>query len=197
MNRRLFDFILLLIAIAGVVPAWLTGIEVRRLTREHERFARMSQSLIVTDPAKIHLIAIDTGDPYHFAWRIYTPANFQISLSSFGSFIQTKQGENLIQVRFIRNHYGQMCIFTNLLGNTYYMYNFERETAEMLRDHWNDVTVYRAGSTGSVVAGENGRLVLLRLTLSEDALREIGPKLDPTSRGRLPLIYETELNIIK
>lgn len=197
MNRRLFDCILLLITLAGVVPAWLTSIEVRRLTREHERFERMSQSLVVTDPSKVHLIAIDTGDPYHFAWRVFTPANYQMSLSSIGSFIQTKQGESLAQVRFIRNHYGQICISTTFLGIESYVYQFERETADMLLDHWNDVTVYRAGSTGSVVAGENGRLVLLRLTLSEDALREIGPKLEPSSRFRPPLIYETELNIIK
>lgn len=73
MMRRLPDLILILALMVGGVVAWKADRERGRLAAEHARLARMTGDLPIIDPARVHLLALETGEPLHQAWRIYLP----------------------------------------------------------------------------------------------------------------------------
>ncbi len=78
MRYRLLDAILLLIALAGGVFVWRTDQQQARIRAKIERMTRTAGDLVVTDPSRIHVVALDTGEPLHFAWRIYLPAGYKL-----------------------------------------------------------------------------------------------------------------------
>ena len=90
-QRTAIDLVLLVVIAAGGVAALQTGRERSRLESTYERLHRKTGDLPIGDPAWVHVRAIETGDPLHFAWRVYFPSNYPKS-SSFGSAGQSWSG---------------------------------------------------------------------------------------------------------
>jgi hypothetical protein len=74
MILRSVHALLLLAALVGAFLAIQAGREHQLLRAEHRRLKAEVGLLSVTDPDKMHVVAIPTGDPLHFAWQVYVPA---------------------------------------------------------------------------------------------------------------------------
>ncbi len=100
--RRLVDGLLLIVVFIGGYLAWQTGLERGRLAQHYQKLVRVAGSLVVSDPSKIYVQALETGDPMHFAWRVFLPANYtenwRSSRESAGSRTSPKPSEFIARV---------------------------------------------------------------------------------------------------
>src|SRR5262245_16479620 len=110
--KNAIDAILVLVVLYGTLLAWQSGRERRRLTNVYDRLARVTGDLRVTVPNKAHFLALETGDPMHYAWRIYVPPNFALAFSdkSGGSSSWWTSGERefIARLRFRGNEQGHL-----------------------------------------------------------------------------------------
>lgn len=110
MRRKAIDLILLLAILVGGALAWTSGRERAKLTKEYTRLARTAG-----DPAKVHLVALDTGEPLHFAWRVYYPANYRAvltnSLGVQSSSSTSNPTEAILRLRFFENDRGLLEVY--------------------------------------------------------------------------------------
>lgn len=78
MLLRLLNLSLLLAALVGAALAFAEQRRVAAIAGEHQRLTGLVGNLSVEDETKIHVLAIDTGEPMHFLWRIFVPANVDL-----------------------------------------------------------------------------------------------------------------------
>jgi hypothetical protein len=62
----------------GAFLAIQAGREHRQLRAEHRVLKAEVGLVSVGDPTKLHVAAIETGDPLDFAWQVYLPAKFEL-----------------------------------------------------------------------------------------------------------------------
>jgi hypothetical protein len=86
MTRRLLDWFLLAAALSGGVLALWTGIERSRLSAKYRHLTSLTGELPIADRSKVYVKSLDTGDPLHFAWRVYfPPRSSQLLVYRFGA----------------------------------------------------------------------------------------------------------------
>ncbi|QDV35153.1 hypothetical protein [Tautonia plasticadhaerens] len=178
MTRRLIDLTLLAAIAVGGVLAWRSNRERADLQSTADHLAEEAGELPLTDPGRIHLTALETGDPMHFAWRIYVPASgSSVSLRSpGGSFGAGWSGisplEYVGRVRFREGESGLLEFYSSVGsgGNTASL--GDEAMADLLRGRWDEIRVDRAGEGELVVPEEGETTVLLRLSLPEDLAEE-------------------------
>lgn len=188
--RRSIDLLLLLAAIIGGALAWQTGRERQRLRTEYDRLCQLTGDLPLGDPTKVHIKAIDTGEPLHFAWHCYFPPNYKAvwSRGSGWSSSQHRDSREFVaRVRFGKDELGVPSVFQRYdSGGTYGGLN-----AEFILDHASEIQVEQIGVDRSVAFGSNESVVVLRLTVPE--------KLRKTARKKLrwlkdsPVLFELTL----
>lgn len=194
MKRRWLDGFLLMVLISGGVLAWKSGQERSRLTSTYERLASKTGDLSIGDPSKVHVLALETREPLHFAWRIYTPPNYTLFVGSTGeqSSSWTKDAREFIaRVRFREDEKGELRVYTDYSGGSSTMTIGNKTIADLLHDRWDKILVEQAGR-GRISAIEPDRAeVLLRLTLPDDLRDEAKKALSPEDQKRLvPVLYE-------
>lgn len=122
MNLKLLDTILLVVTAIGGFLALRAAPEYGPLTQEYTPLVQITGDLSIGDPKKLHLSAIDTGDPMHFAWRVYLPPNFKWELRSIsgrGSSSGSALSRDLIaRVRFRVDEEGALKVYTRFLGGS-------------------------------------------------------------------------------
>lgn len=193
MIRRVLDVLLLSIALAGTVPALRTAREVRRLTIERDRLAKIAGDLVVVDRSKTHWLALDTGEPMHFAWHVYTPANCRLILrsdtvpeASFGF----PQGELIVRLRFRDDLQRNKLIFINFEGHESYTYSLDATASGLMRDYEKTLKIEQGGALATAVVDPARPFVLLRITLPQEAVSDAEKKLDERLRKKLPVLYQ-------
>ena len=77
MILRALNFMLLAAALVGVYFALKAEVEYRPLREYHRQLVAEVGLLPVGDPAKVHIVAIPTGEPLHYAWQMYVPAGYE------------------------------------------------------------------------------------------------------------------------
>src|SRR5262245_57514257 len=161
--RRVIDAILLLVVLSGGFLAWQSGQERRRLTRRYDQLARVAGDLAISDPSKVYVKAIETGEPLHFAWRTYAPANYKLAISS-GSGSSTswssQQREFVGRVR-LRENQGMLEVYAHFAGGSSSMTVGGPGMAKLLHGRWDKVRVEQLGSGGLAVLDPAKAAVLL------------------------------------
>ena len=76
MVHKALNFAMIVAIVIGGVLAWRTGEERSRLTSAYRRLAQITGDFTIADPSKAYFLALDTGEPLHFAWQIYLPPNY-------------------------------------------------------------------------------------------------------------------------
>jgi hypothetical protein len=76
MLTRLLSLTLLVASLVGGLLALSAGREYQRLLAEHRRLERKVGNVPISDASQVHVRALKTGEPLHFAWRVYLPAGF-------------------------------------------------------------------------------------------------------------------------
>lgn len=196
--KKTLDFILLLTVLVGGVLAWQTGRERGRLTERHRLLAQVTGDLPIADPTKVYILALDTGEPLHYAWRVYLPRNYRRILTdgsgSQSSGWSSEPDEFIARVRIREDNQGQLEHYYHFSGGSSRMSFGHKSLADFLRGRWDEVRVEQLGA-GEVAVIDSGRsAVLLRLTLPELIRDEARRKLDPyTAERHLPVLLNLQL----
>jgi hypothetical protein len=198
MKVRYVDLILLVAIVVGGVLVFQTGRERSRLQNTYDRLARKTGDLEIANRAWVHVQAIDTGDPTHFAWRVYLPPNYsEIVRSSLGSQSQgstTDARELMARVRFREDEKGLLEVYTHFSNSSSRTFLGDQRLAKFLRAHWDKIRVEQLGSGDVVAIPPDGTASLLRLTLPEEIQSEAREELSPDVVNRfVPVLYEIEL----
>src|SRR4051794_9503403 len=117
---------MLVIILPGCFLAWQTGRERTRLEARYARMVRIAGDLPVADPSKVYIRAVDTGEPLHYAWRIYLPPNYTLIVrnrTGYGSSGSSTSWslnsvEFLARVRLRKDEQGLMHVYTHFDGGS-------------------------------------------------------------------------------
>jgi hypothetical protein len=152
------------------------------LTREHNRLMQKTGQLVITDPTKVHMRALDTGDPLHFAWRAYFPANYNFAYNlgggSSGWGTQSDPWEGILRVR-LREVDGHMRLYYRFIGGSGLsstadgMQTLMKEDPALLQK----LRVEQLAKDGPVTFGADEVRTLLKITLPDEMLPSAKQKL--------------------
>ncbi len=188
MPIRLLNAVLLVAALIGGVLAYRAATERQRLLAEKTRLEEKVGSLPISDPSKVHVRALETGEELHFAWRVYLPAGFSArwECESGGSSSSSSSGtrEFIARARLREDEHGTLYVFAKQDGGSMKLGLGNERLADLLRDRWREIGVEQLGSDGVVVVDGSQVATLLRLTLSDDLKREADEKLGKHFVGR-------------
>jgi hypothetical protein len=196
--RRAIDSLLLVVVLVGGYLAWQMGRERSHLAEHYRQLVKMAGDMVVTDPTKIHVQALDTGDPLHFAWRVFLPANYpeawHATRGGTGNRTSAKPTEFIQRVRLRPNDQGKMQIYTRGSFSSSLANQGHEALNDLLRGRWNKLKVERIGGPSTAVIDPSQAVVFLRLTLPEDLADEARSKLpENAQRECFPVVYELSL----
>jgi hypothetical protein len=197
MNRRIVEGSLIVVVLIGGTLAWYTGRERGRLTQHYERLVLMVGDPPMKDASKVHVLALDTGDPRHFAWRVYLPPPYNLTFNDrSGSLWTTSIGspESIFRVRFRQDAQGDMELYEQFGGMSTQSSFGTTELGEFLQGRWEKVKVEQLGAPEVAVLDPDQPAVLLRLTLADDLLDEARKKLPPEAQQvNIPVLFDLNL----
>jgi hypothetical protein len=197
MMRKVFDCLLVVIVLVGAIMAWQTGRERLRLTKWHARLARITGDLPIVDATKVHALALNTGDPLHFAWRVYLPPNYSYRLRSVAMVSSpgsAKPAEFIARVRLRPGQDGDLDVYTHF-GNASSRSSLgNNPLAELLHNRWDKIKVEQLGAPELAVINADQSAVLLKLTLPDDLQSEARKKLSSSQQKQfVPVLFELSL----
>ncbi|MCL4203010.1 MAG: hypothetical protein KJ000_10955 [Pirellulaceae bacterium] len=192
---RWINIILVLAALYGAYLAVSEEQLRRELSVQHRTLAAETGYLDITDPDKVHVVALPSEDPLHFRWRIYLPANYEAmwQTNNWGEDGNTSTGpaENFIaQVRFRENESGYVMVFRDMkIGGVGSVGGPELQT--LLSGKWDQIERVQLGANGPVVVEPDEVATLLQLRMPESMASEAESVL-PEAWGRnyVPVVYE-------
>lgn len=196
--RRFFQSVLVVTFLVGLVFAWRSGRERWTLTRELIRIDQTVGELTLTDPTKVHIRAIETGEPLHFAWRVYLPANYRQHIrhkgGSYGSSWSSNPAEFIARVRFKEESDGRLQVYTRFSGGSSLMSCGRAELGSFLRGRHDQLEVEQIGQGKTEVIEPDGSALLLRIKMPDELAKKAREKLpDYEAKEFVPVIYEIHL----
>jgi hypothetical protein len=201
MIRRLPDLILLVVLLAGGVWALKTGMERSRLQAEFDRLVRATGDMAVEDPSKVHVRAIPTGDPLHFAWRVYTPANYPLlrrtSTGSSGSSTSPTPEEFIVRLRF-REIEGRLRVYDFGKNGSTGSSLGGKALANFLRGRFEQLVVEQLGTSKVEIIDPKEPMSLIRVGLPEAMQAEARDTLTlPENQQFNPVFFTMEMGPVK
>jgi hypothetical protein len=199
--RRVVELVLIAAIAIGGYLAWQTGQERGRLQRTFDRLARKAGDLEIGDPNQVHLRAFPTGEPLHFAWRVYLPASYPARVrvrtgqsSSDTSGSRSQSLEFIARVRFREDENGVLNVYWKFAGYGIRGAVGDRAFATLLRGRWNEVEVEQHGADGQVGLDPDRLITLLRLRLPADLQENAKTALSSDQQKELvPVFFEFQL----
>jgi len=188
--QRVIEIALAVAILSGAVFLWRSTTKRSVLTREHERLADKVGRLQIKDPSKIHIQAIKTGDPLHFAWRAYFPPNYRYAYtcsSGGGSGSMDSAWEGILRVR-VREVNGQMLLYYRLQQGSGQRSFGSRKFAEFFKEHREQVKELQAeqlGADGLAVFDPSEVKTLIKISLPEELLPEAKKRLNDWEYNQL------------
>jgi hypothetical protein len=194
---RIPDLVLLVLLVLGGLLAWQSARERARLERDYERLVRATGDLPISDPTRAHFRALETGEPLHFAWRVYLPANYPVKLRSregeMGSGVSSSPEEFIARVRLREDHQGNWSIYQAFHGGSSRGSLGGKELNDLLRRSAGKILVEQLGAKATATVEPNGSAVLLRLSLPEDIQTEARTSLPTYEQSRfIPDLFVLE-----
>ncbi|MGN6544690.1 MAG: hypothetical protein ACTHK7_06555 [Aureliella sp.] len=199
MRFRIIDAALLVATIAGAVVAVGTARMLHGLQAEHARLSRMTGELVITDPALLHVQAIETGDPLHFAWRVYAPASqLRVFESTGGHGRSTSTNsdstprEFIARIRFTAGSSAEQTTVYSSFRSGSSLWSFgSAEMLQFLIDHRREIEIEQLGAheTASIKPGQPA--TLLKITVPENLVDQARQAFrDPNATPLVPNVFE-------
>ena len=194
-KQRVFDWFLIAVVLSGGVLAWQTGQERGRLTARHSRLVKTTGELPIEDASKIYALALDTGEPLHFAWHLYFPPNCTQTLSyRFGGQFNSWEcptGDSIARVRLRHDDQGLLQLYLHFGSSSMGMSFEEKDLTALLRDRWDTVKIEQLGAPKLVVMKPDQPVPLLRVMLPDLLQADAKTKLSPESQKQfIPVLLE-------
>lgn len=184
---------MLLTALVGGVFVWRTGKEQARIRAKIEQMTRTTGDLVITDPDRIHVLALDTGEPLHFAWRIYLPADYELirreTSSSSVTVSPTSGGdpiparEVILRVHFRESADGPLNLYERHEDGSHREYFGSVSLAKVLHGRFDKVIVEQLGARKAVSVDMDEPLDLLSLKLPADLEAEYFKQISAVERA--------------
>lgn len=197
MKPRAIDVLLMAVILAGGVLAWRTGRERSRLSARYENLARVTGELPVVDASKVHVRALDTGEPLHYAWRVYLPPKYNSVLKDnagdSSSSWSNDASEAIVRVRFRRNERGLLEVYIHSHGASSRGSFGDQAVADLLLDPRGLVRVEQLGEPDLAVLERGKPAVLVRLSVPEGNRDEVRRSFPNLAERFLPVVYELTL----
>jgi hypothetical protein len=197
MKHKLLDWFLIIVVLIGGVLTWQTGRERSRLTERHGRLAKRAGDLQIADPSKVYVLALDTGEPLHFAWRMSFPPNYKQFLRSRHSGVSVvgarRPSDFIARVRFRQDDQGVMQIYTHFENGSSQRSLGDKKLAEFLRNRRDKLRIEQLGATELAVLEPDQPAVLLRLTLPDDLKGEFEKLFPDDHELSFPEVFELNL----
>jgi hypothetical protein len=197
-KHKIHDLILLVVVVLGGIFVAITWRLQSGLQTEYDRLALLTGELPVQDSSKVHVKAIDTHNPLHFAWRIYLPPKYRLIVKdSCGGQSNSSRSDScdfVARVRFRENEQGLLSLYTSFQGTSGMMSIGDKALTELLRDNWERIEVEQLGKNDPVTLASNEPALLLQLTLPEDLKNEAQGKVsDRVKQRHVPVLFALEL----
>jgi hypothetical protein len=197
MTRKVIDGFLLLAALVGGFLVWQTGRERARLQVDYKRLVRATGDLTISDPSKVHVLALETGEPLHFAWRVFLPVNYKLihrSRSGVGGTSTSSTSlEFIARVRLREDADGFLDLYQHFAGGASRGRFGDKALAELLRGRFEKVLVEQLGAPELCTIDPDAPLVLLRLRLPAEMQAEAHEKLSVSERDQyIPVLFDVE-----
>jgi hypothetical protein len=195
MKRKLLDLLLFAGLVIGGVSAWRSGVERSRLERKYRRLSQITGELRVEDASRLNLLALETGDPLHFAWRVYIPPKYEFRVhrsSGGGGSSSSSAAKDIIgRVRLREDEEGQLLAYTHFGGFSTKMGIADQSLAAFLHGRQDRIRVERLASTHLEMLPTGRSAVLLRLSFPEEMREEARQALTPhVYETSFPVFYE-------
>jgi hypothetical protein len=196
--HRALELSLLMLMLAGFFLVWQSGQERSAARLEYDRIVRITGELPLKDPNKVHILALETGESLHFAWRVYLPPRYHVHLrhSSGSSSSYHSDAQHLIaRVRIREGPGGRLQIYEHFAGGSGQMSLGDESLANFLRGRWDEVSVEQLGARGNAaVLDADEQAVLLRLSLPDKLYDQAKGNVDSQSLPKeLPLLFELRM----
>lgn len=196
---KLLKLCLFATTLIGLFFVWQTGQKRQAARLEYDRLVRLTGDLSLTDPDKVHILALETQEPLHFAWRIYLPPRTRLKFRHPGGSGSSTafDAEHLIaRVRFREHPPGRLLMYTRFSGVSGQSGFGDDSLARFLQGRWDQVEVEQLGTGQPAVLKTGEELQLLRLTLPEPLHAEATEKVDSRSlQTKLPLLFEVHMTV--
>ena len=180
---RLLNWLLLTLALVGAAMVIANWPRLRRLESEQRRLEARIGRLEIRDRSQAAIVAIKTDEPYHFAWRIYSPreGSFWLRTGSVGGQ-STLSGslhmdrEIVVRCRFIFEN-DSVKHFIRSSGSSMTAGLFGAGAADFLESNWDRMIVTCVGQTGTQIIDPNVVTDLLSVTVPPELVPEAIEKL--------------------
>jgi hypothetical protein len=194
---RIPDLILMVALVVGGVLAWQSARERARLKVDYERLVRATGDLPISDPTKAHFRALETGEPLHFAWRVYLPPNYSMIVRSnggTGNYSGSGSQDLIARVRFRPDDAGNWEVFRIFAGSSSRGKFCGKELAGLLKGRTDKILVEQLGAKEIAMVEPKGSAVVLRLTLPEAMQAEARKTLPEYEQHRfIPDLFRLEI----
>ncbi|MCC6511078.1 MAG: hypothetical protein IT423_18395 [Pirellulaceae bacterium] len=203
MKLRMLDILLILATVIGAITLARSSLTLQSLKKEQARIDQAVGHLEITDKTKIHIVAIDSGDPWQWAWRVYLPSFVTGSVITQNGTGSSSHGfgsgpqEFVARCSLTQTQSGTVGLYLRFINGSTYSSMGTPEFYQFLKTHRQKLQIEQLGSDGVVqlVPGAKSQ-TLLRLRLPDDlaavALKQFS---QADVRAHLPLIIEAQIQV--
>lgn len=195
---RSINIVLTVVALYGALVAVREAYLNARLSEQHRILATKTGFLDVSDPSKVHIVALASEDSLHFRWRIHVPDNYSViwRTSEWGDAKHSLTGPQdfIAQVRFRKREDGFVRVSKDLESSGGDGSLGGREFESFLHDRWDEIETLQLGADGTAVIGPREVATLLQLRMPAAMAEEAEAFLPVTWVGQVvPVLYEVRV----
>jgi hypothetical protein len=193
----IIDVALVCLLIVGAFMAWRSGTERRRLEAHLAHLRSSVEEIELVDPTKVHIRAIDTKQPFHFAWRVYFPPAFDAKISSRFTFSggssrssskSTDAAHFIARVRIRKNDFGQWEIYEAFHQGSSLSSLGIPKIQELFDKHGDAILFEQLGASQTEVFAPHESRELLKILLPVAVREELKPTYPKNQEARFPEI---------
>jgi hypothetical protein len=170
---KLVHAVLVLTILAGAWFAVRSGREQSALRAKHRQLQGATGLIHVTDPTKVHFVAVPTGEPLHFCWQMYVPAGLRQrwTFNADGSSSTSASGASeayydLVRVRLRKREDGSWLFWNKTRHGSSSIAYHPKQSAEF--ENSADLQVQQTGDSDVDVVDHQRVVTLLRLSTAAD-----------------------------
>lgn len=188
------DGVLGIVIILGAVSAWRSGMTRAELAKDEQRLTLLVGTFEERDPSQVHIRALPTNDPMHFAWRVQLPPKYPLRVeSSFGDSsmgVVGIQRHFIARVRFRETPDGDLEFFSKFGSGSSLSTLGDPALAKLLHSRWQECIVEQLGAGETVSLKADEYATLLRITMSKELAADAKKQLDTWGQKRfVPQVF--------
>lgn len=205
MKLSWIDFVLMAVTVVGCVSFMRVQSQLAELHREQSRLASTVGQMGISDAKLVHIKALNTQEPWQWAWRVYLPDNANGTLAYFvGSSGSGSHGFNggpqefIARVNITRLKDGRFGLYSRFTGGSSFSSFGSKEFCEFLTEHRDQLKIEQLGEDGKTQALSAGdpAVLVLRISLPDELARQATEKFgDDADKLLIPTVLDVKLEL--